>query len=84
LVSDQLFANDNVNDLSENKKAVIDRWRLILGKKAEDHQINFSSPGSSGLAGQSSSGSPAPEHNKDLAKKRSKRNPALLLKEQLK
>lgn len=56
LVSDQLFANDNVNDLSENKKAVIDRWRLILGKKAEDHQINFSSPGSSGLAGQSSSG----------------------------
>ena len=33
--------------IPEDKKFAIDRWRLILGKKAEDHAINFSTPNTS-------------------------------------
>ncbi|MFX1410391.1 MAG: hypothetical protein ACFFA6_08560, partial [Promethearchaeota archaeon] len=34
----------------ERKKTALARWRLILGKKAEDHAINFSSPQHSDFA----------------------------------
>jgi len=39
-MSKQFF--DIESPLSEEKQEAMDRWRLILGKKAEDHDINFS------------------------------------------
>jgi len=37
----QIFDDDKLTSLPEYKKEAMDRWRLILGKKAEDHDINF-------------------------------------------
>ena len=38
----QIFDEEKLTSLPEIKKEAMDRWRLILGKKAEDHDINFS------------------------------------------
>jgi hypothetical protein len=40
--SREIFDENTINSLPKNKKEVMDRWRLILGKRAEDHDINFS------------------------------------------
>lgn len=39
--SKQLFDKEKFNDLSEETKEAVERWRLILGKKSEDHDFNF-------------------------------------------
>ncbi|MFX0075437.1 MAG: VWA domain-containing protein [Candidatus Hermodarchaeota archaeon] len=38
----EIFAEETVTSLPEDKREAIDRWRLILGKDAEDHDFNFS------------------------------------------
>ncbi len=38
----QIFDEEKLISLPENKREAMDRWRLILGKRAEDHDINFS------------------------------------------
>jgi len=40
--SKQIFDEEKITSLPEDKKEAMDRWRLILGKKAEDQAINFS------------------------------------------
>jgi len=42
LGSKQIFDEERITSLPEDKREAMDRWRLILGKKAEDHDINFS------------------------------------------
>ena len=41
MASDQIFDTKN---LPEETKSALNRWRLILGKRAEEQAINFSSP----------------------------------------
>jgi hypothetical protein len=38
----QIFDEDKFTRLPEDQREAMDRWRLILGKKAEDQDINFS------------------------------------------
>jgi hypothetical protein len=38
----QIFDKEKLTTLPQTKREAMDRWRLILGKKAEDHDISFS------------------------------------------
>ncbi|MFX1316235.1 MAG: VWA domain-containing protein [Promethearchaeota archaeon] len=50
-MSTEKFVHNNAKvEEIESKKTALARWRLILGKKAEDHAINFSSPEHSDFA----------------------------------
>ncbi|MFX0042770.1 MAG: VWA domain-containing protein [Candidatus Hodarchaeota archaeon] len=42
MVPKQIFDDEKLTTLPANKREAMDRWRLILGKKAEDHDISFS------------------------------------------
>lgn len=42
MASNQVFDVEDLKNIPENNRTALDRWRLILGKKAEDYEINFS------------------------------------------
>lgn len=42
MATDKILGAQILKNIPENKRSALDRWRLVLGKNAEDHEINFS------------------------------------------
>ena len=63
--SKQIFDEKKILSLLEDQREAMDRWRLILGKKAEDQDINFSDDPSSDHEDQEEKGEEGEENDGD-------------------